>query len=78
MRARLSSSRDKGIHLREMQDQQPKIYDWIFRASPLEMPIDDSEWILGRQQELAAEAPVESDVQIRAAATSRLRQPRQP
>ncbi len=50
---------DHGIHLREVQAQsaQPATYDWIFRASPQEMPTDDSEWVLRRLREIAATTP---------------------
>lgn len=50
---------DHGIHLREVQgrSEQPKTYDWIFRASPQEMPKGDSEWLVSRLREIAAADP---------------------
>src|SRR5215208_3441624 len=58
---------DQGIHLREVQarSRQPDTYNWIFRASPQEMPADDSAWILERLHEIATTAPaVEHEVEI--------------
>lgn len=57
---------DRGIHLREVQtrSKQPGTYNWIFRASPQEMPEDDSEWILQRLHQIAESSPVDSPVQL--------------
>jgi EVE domain len=58
---------DRGIHLREVQARsaQPDTYNWIFRASPQEMPADDSAWILERLQDISRTAPpVEHQVPI--------------
>jgi hypothetical protein len=57
---------DRGIHLREVQDRsaQPETYNWIFRASPQEMPPDDSEWILERLEEIARSSPAVAPVEI--------------
>jgi hypothetical protein len=61
---------DKGIHLRDVQARsgQPKTYDWIFRASPQEMPADDSQWILERLREIGAAPPVTPEVDIQVGA----------
>ncbi len=47
---------DDGIHLRTVQKRSasPDTYNWIFRASPQEMPADDGEWIVS-QLKLVAE-----------------------
>ena len=58
---------DRGVHLREVQERspQPDVYNWIFRASPQEMPADDSRWIMERLREIARDAPSgESPVQL--------------
>lgn len=57
---------DQGIHLREVQEQsaQPATYNWIFRASPHEMPEDDAAWLLERLNSVAAESPVVQPVQL--------------
>lgn len=60
----------RGIHLREVQEQsaQPNTYNWIFRASPQEMPQDDAEWILRRLEEIAQEVGVQPEVEIQVGA----------
>ena len=57
---------DRGVHLREIQgrSEQPGTYDWIFRASPQEMPEDDSRWLLARLSEIASEGPAVAPVEL--------------
>jgi hypothetical protein len=54
-------SEDRGIHLREVQSRsaQPDTYNWIFRASPREMPRDDSVWILHQLEEISREPAID-------------------
>ena len=57
---------DRGIHLRVVQAQsaKPDTYNWIFRASPQQIPTEDGWWILRRLQAIAAESQQERDLEI--------------